>query len=252
MIDSHIHADTRSSEDFEIMFNAGVKTAISCSYYPYTAKNNPDILINHFERILNFETKRVKQYNIDLKVSLGIHPTNTIKNDKLIYEFLANAIDNNQIVAIGEIGLDENTELERIAFKKQLELANDKKAKVIVHTPRKNKKEILKDIKEIILETIDPKLVVIDHINQDTIEDVIDEEFTIGLTVQPHKLSPQDASNILKEYGFNKFLLNSDISNKPSNILSVPNTIKELKNNDFSKKDIDKVAFKNAQKFFNI
>lgn len=252
MIDTHIHADTRSSEDFEIMFKAGITTAITCSYYPYTPKNNPDILINHFERILNFETKRVKHYNIDLKVALGIHPTNTIKNDEAIYNFLSNTIDNKQIIAIGEIGLDENTELERIAFKKQLELANDKKTKVIVHTPRKNKKETLKDIKNIILESIDPKLVVIDHINQETIEDVIDEKFTIGLTVQPHKLSPIDAVNILDEYGFDKFLLNSDISNKPSNILSVPNTIKELENNNYSKKDIDKVAFKNAQKFFNI
>ena len=45
----------------------------------------------------------------------------------------------------------------------------------------------LKDIKEIVLESINPKLVVIDHINLNTIEEVIDDEFTIGLTVQPQK-----------------------------------------------------------------
>ncbi len=252
MIDTHIHADTRSSEDFKIMYNAGIKTAITCSYYPYKLNNNPEILINHFERILNFETKRVENYNIDLKVALGIHPTNSIKNDEEIYEYLKEVIKNNKIVAIGEIGLDENKKIEELTFKKQLELAEETKTKVIIHTPRKNKKETLYKIKKIVDDTINPKLVVIDHINQATIEDVIESEFKIGLTVQPQKLKPQDAVEILDKYGFKQFLLNSDISNKPSNILSVPNTIKELENSNYSKKEIDKISYKNASKFFNI
>ncbi len=252
MIDTHIHADTRSSEDFEVMFNNGINTAISCSYYPYKLNNNPDILINHFDRILYFETKRVKAYNINLEVALGIHPVNIINNDRKIYDYLRELIENKKIVAIGEIGLEKGSEEEKISFKKQLQIADETNTKVIVHTPRKNKKEILQKIKEILLENIDPNLVVIDHINQDTITDVIDTRFTIGLTVQPHKLSPNDAVNILEEYGFDRFLLNSDMSNKPSNILSLPNTINELNNRQYSQKNIDKIAFKNAKTFFNI
>lgn len=252
MIDTHIHADTRSSEDFEVMFNNGIKTAITCSYYPYKLNNNPEILINHFDRILYFERKRVNEYNINLEVALGIHPVNTIYNDNKIYDYLIKLIENKKIIAIGEIGLESNTPKERECFKKQLQIADETNTKVIVHTPRNNKKEILGEIKEILFENINPKLVVVDHINQDTIDDVIDNKFTIGLTVQPHKLSPNDAIAILDKYGFEKFLLNSDISNKPSNILSVPNTIKELKNRHYNQKNINKVAFENAKTFFNI
>ena len=252
MIDTHIHADTRSSEDFEIMYNNGIETAITCSYYPYTPNNNPDILINHFERIMNFETERVNEYNINLEVALGLHPVNIIDNDEKIYEYLRKRIEEEKIIAIGEIGLEKDSEKERETFKKQLQIAEETQTKVIVHTPRKNKKEVLEGIKEVIFENINPKLVVIDHINYDTIEDVIDTEFTIGLTVQPHKLSPNDAIAILDEYGFDRFLLNSDMSNKPSNILSIPNTIKKLKNRNYSQKNIDKIAFNNAKNFFNI
>ena len=247
-----MHADSRSSEDFEKMFISGIDTAITCSFYPYKIDNSPEILLNHLNRILNFEPRRAGEYGLDLRVALGIHPANALKNNEIIFESLESWIENKDIIAIGEIGLDENTDLEKEVFKKQLELAENTKSKVIIHTPRKNKLEVLKDIKEIVLESINPKLVVIDHINLNTIEEIIDEEFTIGLTVQPQKMEVEEAIEILDKYGFDKFLLNSDISNKPSNPLSVPKTVRTLKRLGYDKKEIDKVAFENAKKFFNI
>ncbi|MBE6512169.1 MAG: hypothetical protein E7Z75_03315 [Methanobrevibacter olleyae] len=252
MIDTHMHADSRSSEDFEKMFISGIDTAITCSYYPYRIDENPEILLNHLNRILNFEPRRAGEYGLDLRVALGIHPANSLKNSEIIFESLNKWIENEDIIAIGEIGLDENTDLEKEIFKKQLELADNTESKVIIHTPRKNKLEVLKDIKEIVLENINPNLVVIDHINLNTIEEVIDEEFTIGLTVQPQKMEVEEAIEILDKYGFDKFLLNSDISNKPSDPLSVPKTVRTLKRLGYNKKEIDKVAFENAKKFFNI
>ena len=133
-----------------------------------------------------------------------------------------------------------------------MELADETKSKVIIHTPRKNKAEVLKDIKKIVLNSIDPKLVVIDHINKNTIEDVIDEKFTIGLTVQPQKMEVSEAVDIMDQYGFDKFLLNSDISNKPSDPLSVPRTVRTLKRLGYNEKDIEKVSHRNAEKFFDI
>lgn len=247
-----MHADSRSSEDFEKMFVSGIDTAITCSFYPYKFNDNPEILLNHLNRILNFEPRRASEYGLDLKVALGIHPANALENNEIIFNELEKWIENKDIIAIGEIGLDENTELEKKVFKKQLELADATNSKVIIHTPRKNKLEVLKDIKELVLENINPKLVVIDHINLNTIEEVIDEEFTIGLTVQPQKMEVEEAIEILDKYGFGRFLLNSDISNKPSDPLSVPKTVRTLKRLGYDEKEIDKVAFENAKEFFNI
>ena len=74
----------------------------------------------------------------------------------------------------------------------------------------------------------------------------------LGLTVQPQKMDKEDAIAILDEYGFDRFLLNSDISNKPSDPLSVPKTVRELEKQKKKKKDIEKISHKNAQNFFNL
>ncbi len=251
MIDTHMHADSRSSEDFEKMYIAGIDKAITCSYYPYKI-DNETILLNHLNRILEYDTKRAGEYGLDLKVALGIHPTNSIEKPKIIYEKLYEWTENNQIVAIGEIGLEDLTDLEIATFKKQLDIADETNSKVIIHTPRKNKKEVLNRILEILPNHMDEKNAVVDHINPDVVEDAINTDCMLGLTVQPQKMDKEEAIAILDEYGFDKFLLNSDISNKPSDPLSVPKTIRQLTRLGYPRKEIAKVSQDNAQKFFKI
>lgn len=251
MIDTHMHADSRSGEDFREMFLAGIDTAITCSYYPYKIPHEM-ILLNHLNRILELDTKRAQEYGLDLKVALGIHPTNSNINPDRIFESLYSWTDDKKIIAIGEIGLEDLTENEIKIFEKQLDIANETKSKVIIHTPRKNKKEVLQVILDIVPQHLDEKNAVIDHINPNVVSEVIDKNYMLGLTVQPQKMDKYEAISILDEYGFDNFLLNSDISNKPSDPLSVPKTIRELKRQGYCNSDIEKVSHRNAQKFFKI
>ena len=251
MIDTHMHADARSGEDFGKMYSAGIETAITCSYYPYKIPHEM-ILLNHLNRILEFDTKRAREYGLDLKVALGIHPTNSNINPEPIFERLYGWIESEQIVAIGEIGLEDLTDNEITIFKKQLDIANETDSKVIIHTPRKNKKDVLKVILDIVPQHIDENQAVIDHINPEVVSDAIDTDCMLGLTVQPQKMDKYEAISILDEYGFDRFLLNSDISNKPSDPLSVPKTVDELKRQGYEKSEIGKVAQENAKKFFKI
>lgn len=251
MIDTHIHADSRSGEDFRDMYLAGIDSAITCSYYPYKIDSEL-ILLNHLNRILELDTKRASEHGLDLKVALGIHPTNCIKNLEMIYDKLYEWVENKQIVAIGEIGLEDLSDIEIETFKKQLDIADKTNSKVIIHTPRKNKKEVLKVILDIVPQHIDESQAVIDHINHDVIEDVIDNNYMLGLTVQPHKLDVNGAIDILDNYGFDRFFLNSDMSNKPSDPLSVAKTIRELTRLAYNKNDIEKISHKNAADYFKI
>ena len=251
MIDTHIHADARSSEDFRQMYLSGIDSAITCSYYPYKI-DAENILLNHLNRILEYDTKRASQYGLDLKVALGIHPTNSIENPKMIFDEMYKWIENDQIVAIGEIGLEDLTETEIDIFKKQLDIADETNSKVIIHTPRKNKLEVLNIILDIVPQHLDESQAVIDHINHDIIEEVIDKDYMLGLTVQPQKLDVAGAIDILDNYGFDNFLLNSDMSNKPSDPLSVAKTIRELTRLGYKKSNIDKISHKNAEDYFKI
>jgi predicted metal-dependent TIM-barrel fold hydrolase len=87
MIDTHIHADARSGEDFKEMYLAGIDCAITCSYYPYKI-DSEIILLNHLNRILELDTRRALEHGLDLKVALGIHPTNALENPESIYNEL--------------------------------------------------------------------------------------------------------------------------------------------------------------------
>jgi hypothetical protein len=251
MIDTHVHADARSGEDLRDMYLAGIDTTITCSYYPYRIPHEI-VLLNHLNRILELDTRRAAEYGLELKVALGIHPTNSNVNPEKIFESLYGWIESKEIVAIGEIGLEDLTDNEIDIFKRQLDIADETDSKVIIHTPRKNKREVLKVILDILPDHIDEKQAVIDHINPDVIGDVIDTQCMLGLTVQPHKLDKNDAIGILDEYGFDRFLLNSDMSNKASDPLSVPKTVRELKRRGYKKAEIDKVSRENAKKFFKI
>ena len=99
---------------------------------------------------------------------------------------------------------------------------------------------------------MDEKHAVIDHINPLVVGDAIDTNCMLGLTIQPQKMDKAEAISILDEYGFDRFVLNSDISNKASDPLSVPKTVRELQKQGYDKKDIDKVSHKNALSFFNL
>ena len=251
MIDTHMHADARSGEDFKAMYLAGIDCAITCSYYPYKIPQDI-VLLNHLNRILELDTKRAKEHGLELKVALGIHPTNSYVNPEKIFEKLYEWIETNSIIAIGEIGLEDMTANEIDIFKQQLDIASETKSKVIIHTPRKNKREVLKEILDILPQHIDENQAVIDHINPNVVEDVIDTDCMLGLTVQPQKMDKFEAISILDNYGFDRFLLNSDISNKESDPLSVPKTIRELTKQGFKKSDIEKVSEKNAKNFFRL
>ncbi|MDR1721687.1 MAG: TatD family hydrolase [Methanobrevibacter sp.] len=251
MIDSHFHGDSRSIEDYKKMSISGVKEIISCAYYPYKF-SDPSVLLTHFKRISEFETERAKKEGIKLHVALGIHPTNIFPKYQPVLDELKRLIDEKKIVAVGEIGLEESKEEEIDIFKKQLYMADYRNAKVVVHTPRKDKLATIKKIKEILSENINPRLVVIDHINPNVIDEVIDEGYKLGLTVQPEKMTPDEAVKLIEEYGVDKFMLNSDCSYSKSDVLSVPKTVRKLRMAGFKEEDIEKVSNLNAKKFFNL
>lgn len=251
MIDSHVHADTRPYEDFEKMAVAGIDTAVTCAHDPLKMSVS-DVVFDHWHRILNNDVKRAGENGLKLYVALGIHPRSISNDFERALEKLPSFLENDSVVAVGEIGLETTSESEKNIFKKQLQLAEALKMKVIVHTPRTNKKEVTGITTSIIEEFIDPEMVVIDHVDNTIVDDVIDMGAMLGLTVQPKKMTPDEAVSILDEYGFEKFSLDSDMSSSPSDPLSVPKTVHKIKLAGFDVNDIKKVSSGNAAKFFGL
>jgi len=81
---------------------------------------------------------------------------------------------------------------------------------------------------------------------------IYDTDMYMGLTVQPSKLTPLDAVEIVKEYGGERFLLNSDSSSAPSDILGVPKTVLKMKINNINDEVIKMVSYNNAKNIFRL
>ncbi len=249
MIDSHIHADTRPYEDFEKMAIAGLDIAITCAHDPLRM-TSADVVMDHWHRIINNDVKRAADNGLKLYAAIGIHPRSISKDFDIALSKLSSLVHNDNVVAIGEIGLEKVSKSQKDIFKIQLSLAEDLNVPVMVHTPRTNKKEVTEVTLDIIEENISPDMVVVDHVDDSIIESVIELGTMLGVTVQPQKMTPDEAVCLLEEYGIERVFLDSDISSSPSDPLSVPKTVHKMKLAEFREEDIKKVSNDNALNFF--
>ncbi|ENN95896.1 hypothetical protein J422_05309 [Methanocaldococcus villosus KIN24-T80] len=248
IIDTHTHLDTRGYEDLELLAMT-LDKAITLAHDPFPMRT-VEVFITHIEKVIN-EIERAKKAGLMVYCALGMHPRALTKNIDEALERLKSYLD--KAIAIGEIGLEKATKEEKEAFEKQLLLANDIEKPAIIHTPRRDKREVTKEIIDI-LSSIDLKVpVIVDHCNKDIINIVLDNNYYAGLTVQPGKLTPMEAVEIIKEYKdfSDRIVLNSDLSSNPSDVLAVPRTVLKLKINNIEKEIIEKVSYKNAQSIFS-
>lgn len=255
MIDSHIHADCRPYEDFELMMLAGIESAITLAHDPMRMSTSA-VVLDHFYRILENDFKRAIKNSLTLKAALGLHPRSICPDYELVLEKLPEFLDREEVVALGEVGLENASELEKKVFKAQLLMAGEMGMKVAVHTPRSNKREITIETLSIIKENIETSMVVVDHVDPSIIDLVEDFEGMLGITVQPEKMTPTEAVELLdrtiEEYGAERFMLDSDISSSPSDPLSVPKTVHQMKLAGWEKAKIKMLSNDNATNFYNL
>ena len=127
MIDTHCHIYHEYYDDISLLIDKIKLAGVS------------KIIVNGCDMKSNLEVlDLVNKYDI-VYGAIGFHPTELIDNEEESINFLNDHINDNKIVAIGEIGLDyhyedTNKEMQQRLFKKQLEIASQFKKPVIVHS----------------------------------------------------------------------------------------------------------------------
>ena len=251
MIDAHIHADCRPYEDFGKMAVAGVESAVTLAHDPLRMSNS-GVVLDHFHRMLNNDRERAALNGIELYVAVGIHPRSICPDVERVLEELPGLLEDQRVVALGEVGLETLNEEQEDIFKTQLLLADELGMKVVVHTPRRNKREVTEKTLSIIEENIDPAQVQLDHVDSSIIDLALEFGGLMGLTVQPLKVTPLEAVKLLEEYSGEGFVLDSDMSSSPSDPLSVPKTVHQMKLAGLSEKEVELVSHQNAAQFYGI
>ncbi|MDT8363295.1 MAG: TatD family hydrolase [Nitrosomonas sp.] len=249
-VDPHIHMTSRTTDDYVAMAQAGIALIIEPAFWLGQPRTSVGTFIDYFSSLLGWERFRASQYGIRHYCAIGLN-SKEANNESLaeeVLEILPAFLIKEGVVAVGEIGFDEQTLLEEKYLRKQLELAKTVDLPVMIHTPHRDKHKGTLLTMDIIKEHgIDPNNTIIDHNNEQTVEEVLDRGYWAAFTIYPHtKMDSERMSKIIQQYGAEKIIVDSSADWGYSDPLAVPKTAAIMAKSGIRSKDINLACAENA------
>ena len=249
-IDSHAHMLSRTTDDYEAMASAGVVAVIEPTFWLGQPRTHVATYIDYLSSIVGFERFRAGQFGICHYCTIGLN-SKEANNEELaegVMDILPSFAMKDGVVAIGEIGYDDQTELEDKYFRLQVDLAIELDLPVMIHTPHRDKKRgttLSMDVCE--EHGIDPSKVIIDHNNEETVREVLDRGYWAGFSIYPStKMGTGRMVDLLKEYGPERIIVDSACDWGISEPLAVAKTAMLAEQKGVDKEAIRLVCYQNA------
>ncbi len=213
LIDPHAHMISRTTDDYEAMAASGVVAVIEPAFWLGQPRTNVGSYLDYLSSIVGFERFRAGQFGIRHYCTIGLN-SKEANNEELaegVMELIPRFALKEGVVAIGEIGYDEQTELEDKYYRAQLELAKKLDLPVMIHTPHRDKKNGTTRSMDVCEEHgVDPGKVIVDHNNEETVQEVLDRGFWAAFSIYPStKMGNARMVEILKQYGANRVIVDS-------------------------------------------
>ena len=252
--DTHAHLndekfDLDREEVIEKIYNAGVTRCIDIGCDIETSKK---------------AIQMAKKYDF-IYCAIGIHPEEIPQDEEELWKALSEikklALKNNKVVAIGEIGLDyywrqDNKEMQKVAFIKQIELANELNLPISVHT-----RDSIDDTIAIIRKYKVKSSGVLHccPFNPELVKHGLENGFYIAFGGTSTFKNSKNAREIIKNVPLDKMLIETDSPylapeplrgkrNDPSNLKYIVEKIAEFR--EVSPEIISKNTYENAKKLF--
>ena len=249
-IDPHTHMISRTTDDYEAMAAAGVVAVIEPAFWIGQPRTNVGSYIDYLSSIVGFERFRAGQFGIRHYCTIGLN-SKEANNEPLaeaVMEILPRFALKDGVVAIGEIGYDEQTDLEDKYYRLQLELAKELELPVMIHTPHRDKKRGTSRSMDVCEEHgVDPSMVVVDHNNEETVKETLDRGFWAAFSIYPStKMGNARMVEILKQYGAERIIVDSACDWGISDPLGVPKTAKLALERGVPESDVRLACYQNA------
>lgn len=253
--DPHIHMISRTTDDYSRMYAAGIRAVVEPAFWQGQPKTHVGSFDDYFQMLVGWERFRASQFGIRHFSTICMNAKEA-NNEELAYQvidLMPRYLEKENVVAIGEIGYDDMSDIEHKLFKLQLEMARDLDMLVIVHTPHRDKKNGVIATIDLIKEVnIPEENVIIDHNTEETLPLVMETNCWAGHTLYPRtKMDSERMVALVKEYGSQKILINSSADWGISNPLSVVVTADLMRKNEISEETIEKITWHNPIEFFS-
>jgi predicted metal-dependent TIM-barrel fold hydrolase len=253
IFDPHIHMTSRTTDDYEAMHAAGVRAVVEPAFWLGQPRTSVDSFLDYFDAITGWERFRASQFGIAHHCTIALNPKEA--NDPRcvgVLDHLPRYLAKDGVVAVGEVGFDSMTPEEEKAFAAQLELADEFGLPVMVHTPHRDKEGGTRRTLELVRASgLPPGRVLVDHLNEVTVEQVVDTGAWMGFSIYPDtKMDEHRMVRILAEHGLDRVLVNSAADWGRSDPLKTATTGAAMLAAGFSDDDVDRVLWRNPVEFF--
>jgi len=249
-IDPHIHMSARTTDDYERMAAAGIVALIEPAFWLGQPRTNAGSYMDYLSSLVGWERFRAAQFGIRHYCAIGLNAkeANNVALAEEVMALLPRYLLKEGVVALGEIGFDDQTAAEEKYYRAQLDMAKDLDMVVMVHTPHRDKKTgTIRSMEIAVEQGLAPGRVIIDHNNEETVQDVLDRGFWAAFTLYPHtKMGNERMVEIARRYGSERIIIDSSSDWGVSDPLAVPKTARLMLERGVSAEDVEKISYRNA------
>ena len=250
LIDPHAHMISRTTDDYERMAAAGTVALIEPAFWIGQPRTSVGSYLDYLSHIVGFERFRAGQFGIRHYCTIGLN-SKEANNEALaegVMELIPRFALKEGVVAIGEIGYDEQTALEDKYFRLQLELAKKLDLPVMIHTPHRDKKRGTSRSMDVCDEHgLDPRKVIVDHNNEETVRETLDRGYWAAFSIYPStKMGNERMVEILRQYGARNIIVDSACDWGISEPLGVAKTAKLALQKGISQAEVELACYRNA------
>jgi uncharacterized protein len=250
LIDPHAHMISRTTDGYEAMAAAGVVAVIEPAFWIGQPRTNVGSYLDYLSSIVGFERFRASQFGIRHYCTIGLN-SKEANNEALaegVMELIPRFALKEGVVAIGEIGYDEQTALEDRYYRLQLELAKKLDLPVMIHTPHRDKKRGTSRSMDVCDEhKLDPSKVVVDHNNEETVKETLERGYWAAFSIYPStKMGNARMVEILRQYGAKRIIVDSACDWGISEPLGVAKTARLALQQGISEADVRLACYGNA------
>ena len=255
MFDPHIHMTSRITHDYQAMAEAGIAAVVEPSFWLGQPRTHAGTFEDYFLSLLGWERFRASQFGVSHFCALSLNPkeSNSPAVAQAVLDLLPRYLEKDGVVAVGEIGFDDQTDAEEHFFSEQLKLAMEYDLPVLIHTPHRDKKRGTERSLALVRRIGFPEeRVLIDHNTEETLPLVLETNCWAGHSIYPHtKMDEHRMVVLIKTYGSQRIIVNSAADWGVSDPLKVPRTVDALYEAGIDEATIQKIVWDNPVAFFS-
>lgn len=254
LFDPHIHMTSRTTDDYQAMAAAGIAAIVEPAFWLGQPRTHVGSFEDYFLSLLGWERFRASQFGIRHYCTLALNPkeANDPRVADGVIELLPRYLGKDRVVAVGEIGFDDQTPAEERYFARQVELALEHELPILVHTPHRDKKRGTERTLALLRELRFPEQrALIDHNNEETLPLVLATGCWAGHSIYPNTKMDEDRMvALVKKHGPDRILINSAADWGVSDPLKVPKTVQRMREAGLSEEVVRTIAWDNPVAFF--